>query len=140
MRGTQFLTRPAYALAVALASLATVGVVATPAQAERKEEKKAAGKPMQPTKTFVPAYTELKTMLDAAAKRPDVIAAKATVSQTEQAYRSARGRAAQAAARTQYDASVAALQALLAAEKTKAEEIFTKTGNDADKFFAGQLG
>ena len=140
MRGTQFLTRPAYALAVALASLATVGVVATPAQAEKKEEKKAAGKPMQPTKTFVPAYTELKTLLDAAAKRPDVIAAKATVSQTEQVYRSARGRAAQAAARTQYDASVAALQALLAAEKTKAEEIFTKTGNDADKFFAGQLG
>jgi len=140
MRGTQFLTRPAYALAVALASLATVGVVATPAQAEKKEEKKAAGKPMQPTKTFVPAYTELKTLLDAAAKRPDVIAAKATVSQTEQAYRSARGRAAQAAARTQYDASVAALQALLAAEKAKAEEIFTKTGNDADKFFAGQLG
>ena len=140
MRGTQFLTRPAYALAVALASLATVGVVATPVQAEKKEEKKAAGKPMQPSKAFVPAYTELKTMLDAAAKRPDVIAGKATVSQTEQAYRSARGRAAQAAARTQYDAAVSALQALLAAEKAKAEEIFTKTGNDADKFFAGQLG
>ena len=45
MRGTQFLTRPAYALAVALASLATVGVVATPAQAEKKEEKKAEAKP-----------------------------------------------------------------------------------------------
>lgn len=141
MRGTQILTRPAYALAMALASLAAVGVVATPAQAEKKDDKKAApGKAPMPTKAFIPAYTELKTVLDAAGKRPDVIAAKATVSQTEQAYRSARGRAAQAAARGQYDAAVTALQALLTAEKAKAEEIFTKTGNDADKFFAGQLG
>ncbi len=140
MRGTQFLTRPAYALSLALASLAAVGVVATPAQAEKKDDKKAAGKPMQPTKAFIPAYTELKTMLDAAAKRPEVIAAKAKVSETERTYRSTRGRAAQEAARGQYDAAVAALAGLLTAEKAKVEEVYTKTGNEADKFFAGQLG
>ncbi|MCE2843439.1 MAG: hypothetical protein LW689_11965 [Novosphingobium sp.] len=91
MRRTQFLTRPAYALAIALASLGAVGVIATPAQAQKKDDKKAAAatKAPQPTKTFIPAYTELKTMLDAAAKRPDVIAAKAKVTETERAYRSA---------------------------------------------------
>ncbi len=139
MRGTHYLTRPAYALAMALVSFAAVGVVATPAQAQKKDDKKAAAKAPQPTKAFIPAYTELKTMLDAAAKRPDVIAAKAKVSETERAYRSARGRAAQDAARGQYDASVAALGGLLTAEKAKVDELFTKTGNDADKFFAGQL-
>ncbi len=141
MRRTQFLTRPAYALALALSSFAAAGLVATPAQAEKKDEKKGgAAKALQPTKAFIPAYTELKTMLDAAAKRPDVIAAKAKVSETERAYRSARGRAAQEAARGQYDASVAALAGLLTAEKAKVDETYAKTGNDADKFFAGQLG
>jgi len=142
MRRTQFLTRPAYALAIALASLGAVGVIATPVQAQKKDDKKAAAatKAPQPTKPFIPAYTELKTMLDAAAKRPDVIAAKAKVTETERAYRSARGRTAQEAARGQYDAAVAALATLLAPEKAKTEEIFTKTGNEADRFFAGQLG
>ncbi|MEY4238743.1 MAG: hypothetical protein RL339_1344 [Pseudomonadota bacterium] len=141
MRRTQFLTRPAYALALALASLGAVGVIATPAQAQKKDDKKAAAavKAPQPTKTFIPAYTELKTMLDAAAKRPDVIAAKTKVTETERVYRSARGRTAQEAARGQYDAAVAALAGLLSAEKAKTEEVFTKTGNEADKFFAGQL-
>ncbi|NBW74829.1 MAG: hypothetical protein EBR34_03430 [Sphingomonadaceae bacterium] len=141
MRRTQFLTRPAYALALGLASLAAVGVVASPAEAQKKDDKKAAAtKGPQPTKAFIPVYTEFKTMLDAAGKRPDVIAAKAKVTETERAYRSARGRAAQEAARGQYDAAVAALAGLLSAEKAKADEIYTKVGNDADKFFAGQLG
>mgnify|MGYP000603100544 CR=1 FL=1 len=141
MRRTQFLTRPAYALALALASFGAAGLVATPAQAEKKDDKKGgAAKAPQPTKAFIPAYTEVKGLLDAAAKRPEVIAAKAKVSETERAYRSTRGRAAQEAARGQYDAAVAALAGLLTAEKAKADELFTKTGNDADKFFAGQLG
>lgn len=140
MRRTQFLNRSAYALALALASLGAVGVVATPAEAQRKDDKKGAVKGPQPTKAFIPAYTELKNMLDAAGKRPDVVAAKAKVSETERTYRSARGRAAQEAARGQYDAAVAALAGLVAAEKAKTDEIYTKIGNDADKFFAGQLG
>lgn len=141
MPRTHILTRPAFALAMALSSLAAVGVVATPAEAQKKDDKKAApAKAPQPTKAFIPVYTELKTLLDAAAKRPDVIAAKAKVTETERAYRSARGRAAQEAARGQYDASVAALAGLLSAEKAKTDEAFTKVGNDADKFFAGQLG
>lgn len=141
MRRTQFLTRPVYALALALTSLAAVGVVATPAEAQKKDEKKGgAAKALQPTKAFIPAFTELKNMLDAAAKRPDVIAAKAKVSETERVYRSARGRAALDAARGQYDAAVAALAGLLGAEKAKTEEVYTKVGNEADRFFAGQLG
>ena len=140
MRRTQFLTRPAYALALALASFGAAGLVATPAQAEKKDDKKGgAAKAPQPTKAFIPAYTEVKTLLDAAGKRPDVLAAKAKVSETERAYRSTRGRAAQEAARGQYDAAVAALAGLLTAEKAKTDELFTKVGNDADKFFAGQL-
>jgi hypothetical protein len=141
MRRTQFLNRSAYALALALASLGAVGVVSAPAEAQRKDDKKAAAtKAPQPTKAFIPAYTELKTMLDAAGKRLDVVAAKAKVSETERTYRSARGRAAQDAARGQYEAAVAALAGLLSAEKAKTDEIYTKAANDADKFFAGQLG
>lgn len=141
MRRTQFLTRPAYALALALASLAAVGVVTTPAQAQKKDDKKGApAKGPQPNKAFIPVYTELKTMLDAAAKRPDVIAAKAKVTETERALRSARGRAAQDAARVPHEAALAALAGLLTAEKAKTDEAFAKVSNDGDKFFAGQLG
>ena len=141
MRRTQFLNRPAFALAMALASFGAIGLVAAPAEAQKKNDKKADAAPKgpQPTKTFVPAYSELRTMLDVAGKRPDVLAAKAKVTETERTYRSARGRAAQDAARNQYDASVAGLNGLLAAEKAKTDELFTKVGNDADKFFAGQL-
>lgn len=140
MRRTQFLTRPAYAIALGLASVAAAGMVATPALAQKKDDKKGAAKAPQPTKAFIPAYTELKTMLDAAGKRPDVIAAKAKVTEAERTFRSARGRAAQEAARGQFDAAVAALAALLSAEKAKTDELYAKTGNEADKFFAGQLG
>lgn len=141
MRRTQFLTRPAYAIALGLASIAAAGLVAAPAQAQKKDDKKGgAAKAPQPTKAFIPAYTEVKTMLDAAGKRPEVVAAKAKVTETERGYRSARGRAAQEAARGQYDAAVAELAGLLSAEKAKVDELYGKTGNEADKFFAGQLG
>lgn len=145
MRRTPILARPLYAVAISLASLAAAGLLATPAQAQREDKKKddkkgaAAAKPPQPTKGFIPAYTDLKAALDAAAKREDVIAAKAKIAETEKAYRSARGRAAQDAARGQYDAAVAALGGLLAAEKGKVENAFAKVGNEADKFYAGQL-
>lgn len=140
MRRTKFLTRTAYALALSLATLATAGLVAVPAEAQKKDEKKGAAKGPQPTKAFIPAFTDLKTALDAAAKREDVIAAKAKVTETERAYRAARGRAAQDAARGQYDAAVAALAGLLTAEKAKMDAAYAKVGNEGDKFYAGQLG
>ena len=71
MSRTQILTRPAFALAMALSSLAAVGVVATPAEAQKMDEKKGApAKAPQPTKAFIPVYTELKTLLDAGAITP----------------------------------------------------------------------
>jgi hypothetical protein len=142
MRRTMFLTRPAYALALSLASIAAAGLIAVPAEAQDKKkdkEKAGATKGPQPTKDFVPVYMGLKTALDAAAVRPDVVAAKAKVTETDRAYRSARGRTAQEAARGQYEASIAALGAVLAPEKTKVEETFAKSVSSADRFFAGQL-
>lgn len=144
MRRTPILARPFYAVALSLASIAAAGLIAAPAEAQREDKKKkddkkaAAAKAPQPTKPFIPVYNEVKAALDAAAKRPDVIAAKAKVTETENAFRSARTRSAQDAARKQYDAAVAELGTLLVAEKAKVEDSFTKVGNDADKFYAGQ--
>jgi predicted Zn-dependent protease len=139
MRRTKFLTRTAYALALSLATVAAAGLVAVPAEAQKKDDKKAAPKGPQPTKGFIPAYNETKTALDAAAKRPDVIAAKAKVSEKDRAVRAASGRTAREAARAQHEAAIAELGALLTAEKAKVETALTKIGSDGDKFFGGQL-
>lgn len=142
MRRTKFLTRTAYALALSLATLATAGLVAVPAEAQKKKDDKkaAAAKGPQVSKEFVPVYTDAKTALDAAAKREDVIAAKAKVTETDRAFRSTRGRAAQDAARGQYDAAVAALAGLMTAEKAKVDAVYAKATTEGDRFYAGQQG
>lgn len=135
---TTFLSRPALAVALALGTVAGAGLVATPALAAKKEKAPAAPK-ISPTKTFVPAYAALKTSSEAAAKRQDVIDAKAAVQAAEQASRSARGAAARKAAADDLAAKSAALGALLTTEKAQLEDAYAKVGNADDKFLAGQL-
>lgn len=144
MRRTPILARPFHAVALSLAAVAALGVAATPAEAQRERERKddkkaAAAKGPQASKGFAAVYTDIKAALDAAAKREDVVAAKARVSEAENALRTARGRPAQDAARANLKAAQDALAGLLGAEKAKVDNGFTKVVNEGDRYYMGQL-
>ena len=127
------------ALGLALAMGVAAGGVSAPAMAKEKEKKAEAPK-ITLSKGFMPAYQATKTALDAAAKRPDVVAGREAATAAENAYRSAQGKAARDAARAKYDAAIAALGAVVAAENQAVENAFTAATTPDDKFVAGQLG
>jgi hypothetical protein len=134
-------TRSALGLALALGLTAGGLAVSAPAEAQSKKKEKAPVAPkIAPTKTFIPAYTALKTALDAAGKRPDIAAARAAVTNAETAHKAARGNKARAEAKTAYDGTIAALGTALAPEKGLLDGAYTAVGNADDKFLAGQLG
>ena len=127
------------ALGLALAMGVAAGGVSAPAMAKEKEKKAEAPK-ISISKGFMPAYQAAKTALDAAAKRPDVVAGREAATAAENAYRSAQGKAARDAARAKYDAAIAALGTVVAAENQAVENAFTAATTPDDKFVAGQLG
>ena len=127
------------ALGFALAMGVAAGGVSAPAMAKEKEKKAEAPK-ITLSKGFMPAYQATKTALDAAAKRPDVVAGREAATAAENAYRSAQGKAARDAARAKYDAAIAALGTVVAAENQAVENAFTAATTPDDKFVAGQLG
>lgn len=138
---TSFLTRPAYALALGLATVAGAGLIANPAMAAEKKDKKKEEKApkLAPSKAFTPVYIATRDAIDKAGKRPDVVAAKANVQTAEAAYRSAQGKSARDAAKAAYDKSVADLGNLLVAEKALVADAFTKAQTEDDRLFAGQF-
>lgn len=138
---TSFLTRPAYALALGLATVAGAGLIANPAIAAEKKDKKKEdkGPKLAPSKAFTPVYIATRDAIDKAGKRPDVVAAKANVQTAEAAYRSAQGKSAREAAKATYDKSVADLGNLLVAEKAVVADAFTKVQIEDDRLFAGQF-
>lgn len=139
---TSFLTRPAYALALGLATVAGAGLIASPAMAEDKKDKKKKDEKqakLAPSKAFTPVYIATRDTIDKAGKRPDVVAAKANVTTAETAYRAAQGRSAREAAKAAYDKSVADLGNLLVAEKAVVADAFTKVQIEDDRLFAGQF-
>ena len=127
------------AVGLALAMGVAAGGVSAPAMAKEKEKKAEAPK-ITLSKGFMPAYQATKTALDAAAKRPDVVAGREAATAAENAYRSAQGKAARDAARAKYDAAIAALGTVVAAENQAVENAFTAATTPDDKFVAGQLG
>lgn len=127
------------ALGLALALGVATGGLAAPAMAKEKEKKAEAPK-LAPSKAFIAPYTAAKAALDAAGKRADVTEARAKVTAAENAYRSATGKKAREDARLAYDASVAALSALLAPEIDLSDKTFAAATTPDDKFIAGQLG
>ena len=127
------------ALGFALAMGVAAGGVSAPAMAKEKEKKAEAPK-ITLSKGFMPAYQATKTALDAAAKRPDVVAGREAATAAENAYRSAQGKAARDAARAKYDAAIAGLGTVVAAENQAVENAFTAATTPDDKFVAGQLG
>ncbi len=130
----KFSARTALALALAL-GVATGGFSA-PAMAK---EKKPEAPKIQPSKAFIPVYVAANKAIEEAAKRQDVIAARAAVSEAETAYRSAQGKKARDEARARYDAAVTALGALFTAEKEAVEKAFAAATIADDNFFAGKL-
>lgn len=126
------------ALGLALAMGVAGGSVIAPAMAKEKEKKAEAPKIVL-SKAFIPAYQAAKTGIDAAAKRQDVIDARAAVNTAENAYRSASGKKARDEARTRYDASVASLGTLLAPETALIDKANAAATSADDKFVAGQL-
>jgi tetratricopeptide (TPR) repeat protein len=134
-------TRSALGLALALGLAAGGLAVSAPAEAQSKKKEKAPAAPkITPTKAFIPAYNALKTALDAAGKRPDVVAARANVTTAETAHRASRGTKPRAEAKAAYDTTVAALGTTLAPEKGLLDAAYAVVGNADDKFLAGQMG
>ncbi len=130
-------TRSAIGLALALGLAA--GGMAAPAAAKEKPKKEAAAPKLTPSKPFIPAYTAAKTALDAAAKRQDVVDAKAALANAENAYRAARGNAARTQAKAGVDSAAAALGNALQTEKGLVDQAFAVGTTPDDKFIAGQL-
>jgi hypothetical protein len=117
---TKFFTRTALGLALA------VGVTAgsaTPVLAKAKPaaDQKANEVKLAPSKAFIPVYVAAKAMLEAAGKRPDVIAARQAATTAQAVLKNAQGRQAQTDARARYDAAAAAVGSLLTAEKAAVE-------------------
>lgn len=131
---SKFFARTALGLALAMGVAA--GGLSAPVMA--KEKKQEAFKPKL-SKAFSAAYGPAKAAFDKASNRADVVEARNKVAAAEAAYRSARGKKAQDEARASYEASVAALGALLAPEAALVEAAFGAVVDPDDKYVAGQL-
>ena len=126
------------ALGLALAMGVTAG---TPSPLWAKDKPKEAPKEVKlaPSKPFIPVYQAAKTALDAAAKRPDVLAAQANAAAAQTVLKNAQGKSAKAAAQAKYDAAAAALPPLLTAEMAAVDKTVPVAVNADDKFLLGQL-
>jgi hypothetical protein len=135
MMRTKFFARTALGLALA------VGVAAgTASPVMAKDKEKAAEAPkLSPSKAFTPNYVAAKAAIEAATKRPDVIAARQAATDAQNAIKTAQGKSAKAAAQAKYDAAVAAISPLLTAEKAAVDKSTASATNNDDKFLSGTL-
>ena len=130
----RFFARTALGLVVALGVAAGT---ATPVLAKDKPAKEAKGPDLKPSKTYIPAYTAAKTAIDAAAKRPDVVAAKQKLIAGQNAYNAATTKKGRAEAQAQIDAASTELVGLLASEKGLVEAAVAASTAPDDKFLSG---
>ena len=133
-----FFTRTALGLALAVSIAAGS---ATPVLAKDKpaKDQKAKEAKLAPSKAFIPVYVAAKAAIEAASKRPDVIAARQAVAAAQTVLQAAQGKKAQTEARARYNAAAAAVGPLLVAEKAAVEKTATVAVNVDDKFLLGQL-
>lgn len=119
--------------ALALGMVSAASVVAVPAVAATKP-------PPAPkislSKPFQPLYVAMVKAITDAKARPDVVAARTNVTTAQTALRQARG-AARTQAQANFDAALAALGGLVAAEKTQLEALFTAATSPDDNYGAG---
>ncbi|MDE2436541.1 MAG: hypothetical protein KGM49_09800 [Sphingomonadales bacterium] len=134
------LSRSALGLALALGVAAGAVVTASPALAKDKAAAAAPSQPkIAPSKPVMALYNPLKTALDNAAKRPDVVNARAAVATAANAVNSATTKSARATARTGYDAAVKALGDTLAPEKAQLDQMGAAATTPDDKYVYGQF-
>ena len=131
---TKFFARTALGLALAVG---IAGATASPVLAKDKDKPAEAPK-ANPSKAYVPVFVAAKNALDAAQKKPDVIAARQTAVAARDAWQAAKG-SARAPAKAKFDAAVAALAPLLTAEKAAVDKSTASATNADDKYLAGQL-
>ncbi|MFM5893416.1 MAG: hypothetical protein ACKOQM_03170 [Novosphingobium sp.] len=132
---TKFFARTALGMALAIGVAAGT---ASPVLAKDKDKPAEAPK-LNPSKPYIPVYVAAKNALDAAQKRPDVMAAHQTATAARDALLNARDKASKAAAKARLDAAVAALAPLLTAEKAAVDKSTAAATSIDDKFLAGQL-
>lgn len=133
IRSTYF-TRTAIGLALALGMAAAAPVVA-----KEKPAAAPAAPKITPSKPVLALYNPVKTAIDNAGKRQEVIDGKAAVAAAANAINAATTKSARATARTAYDAAVKALGDKLTAEKAQLEQLRAAGTTPDDKFAYGQL-
>ena len=126
------------ALGVALAMGVAAGT-ASPVWAKDKPKDAPKEAKLTPSKAFIPVYVAAKSALEAAGKRPDVMAARQAAADAQTALKAAQGKSAKAAAQARYDAAAKAVGPLLLAEKAAVDKTVATATNVDDKFLAGQL-
>ena len=125
------------ALGLALAMGVAVGS-ATPIMAKAKVEKPKETK-LSPSKAYIPVYLAAKAAIDAAVKRPDVLAARTAVVNAQAVAEGARTKKAQTEANARVATTVTALGTLLAPEKALVEKTVAVGTTADDKELSGQL-
>ena len=135
MMRTKFFARTALGLALAVGVAAGA---ASPAFAKDKDKPAEAPK-LNPSKAFIPVYVATKNAIEAAQKRPDVMAdhQAAVAAQTE--VNSAQSKSAKAAAMVKFNAAVAALAPLLTVETAAVDKAAATATTPDDKVLAGEL-
>ena len=131
----KFFTRTALGLSLALGLAAGA---ASPVLAKDKDKKPAEVK-LSPSKGFVPAYVAAKTALDAAAKRPDVVAARQAALDAKAAADKAQSKKAIADTSATLSAAQTILGNLLQPEKALVEKAVAAGTTADDKEISGQL-
>ena len=127
------------ALGVALAMGVAAGT-ASPVWAKDKPKDASKEAPkLSPSKAFIPVYVAAKSALEAAGKRPDVMAVRQAAADAQTALKAAQSKSAKAAAQARYDAAAKAVGPLLLAEKAAVDKTVATATNVDDKFLAGQL-
>lgn len=130
-------TRSALGLALALGTVAGVGLVSTPAFAAK--DKKPEAPKVSYSKAFIAVAGPLQKEIEAAKVRPDVVAAKQQVAAAEAALKAAQGAPARASATTTRNQALAALGATIAPERAKLDTVFAAVTSPDDKMGAGRL-
>lgn len=127
--------RTAMGLALAM-GVAVGGFTAAEAKDKKQEQKEPEYKPSE---KFVKAYVPAAKAIEAAVKRPDVVAQRQKVIAAANAVNSAPDKAGKEAALVNFNAEIATLQGLVKPEMALVETAIAAVGNADDKFLAGQL-
>ena len=135
MMRAKFFARTALGLALAMGVAAGT---ATPIMAKAKVEKPKETK-LSPSKAYIPVYLAAKAAIDAAVKRPDVLAARTAVVNAQAVADGARTKKAQTEANARVATAVTALGTLLAPEKALVEKTVAVGTTADDKELSGQL-